>query len=58
MVFTTVINYVRSRGPDELWRKRRIFKLAAVFKNSSYFIFFFNKLVSSTLLVEEGIATV
>jgi large subunit ribosomal protein L20 len=30
MVFTTVANLVRSRGPDEFWRKRRIFKLAAV----------------------------
>ncbi|CAH1104833.1 unnamed protein product [Psylliodes chrysocephalus] len=31
MVFTTVINFVRARGPDEIWRKRRIFKLAAHF---------------------------
>lgn len=30
MVFTSVVNFVRSRGPDEFWRKRRIFKLAAV----------------------------
>jgi tryptophan synthase alpha subunit len=30
MVFTTAINLVRSRGPDEFWRKRKIFKLAAV----------------------------
>ncbi|XP_001689366.3 39S ribosomal protein L20, mitochondrial [Anopheles arabiensis] len=29
MVFTSVVNFVRSRGPDEFWRKRRIFKLAA-----------------------------
>ncbi|XP_055641635.1 39S ribosomal protein L20, mitochondrial [Toxorhynchites rutilus septentrionalis] len=29
MVFTTVINLVRARGPDEFWRKRKIFKLAA-----------------------------
>ncbi|XP_058450075.1 large ribosomal subunit protein bL20m [Malaya genurostris] len=29
MVFTTVVNLVRSRGPDEFWRKRKIFKLAA-----------------------------
>lgn len=29
MVFLTVANWVRSRGPDEFWRKRRIFKLAA-----------------------------
>ncbi|CAH1969072.1 unnamed protein product [Acanthoscelides obtectus] len=29
MVFTTVVNFVRSRGPDEFWRKRKIFKLAA-----------------------------
>ncbi|XP_056635287.1 39S ribosomal protein L20, mitochondrial [Diorhabda carinulata] len=31
MVFTTVINFVRTRGPDEIWRKRRIFKIAAHF---------------------------
>ncbi|CAG9859155.1 unnamed protein product [Phyllotreta striolata] len=31
MVFTSVVNYVRARGPDEIWRKRRIFKLAAHF---------------------------
>lgn len=30
MVFTTIARFVRSRGPDEFWRKRRIFKLAAV----------------------------
>ncbi|XP_065095379.1 large ribosomal subunit protein bL20m [Ochlerotatus camptorhynchus] len=29
MVFTAVINLVRSRGPDEFWRKRKMFKLAA-----------------------------
>ncbi|XP_053694986.1 39S ribosomal protein L20, mitochondrial [Sabethes cyaneus] len=29
MVFTTVISLVRARRPDEFWRKRRIFKLAA-----------------------------
>ncbi|XP_018319590.1 39S ribosomal protein L20, mitochondrial [Agrilus planipennis] len=29
MVFTTVANFVRSRGPDEFWRKRKILKLAA-----------------------------
>lgn len=29
MVFTTLVNYVRARGPDEFWRKRKIFKLAA-----------------------------
>ncbi|XP_014242608.1 39S ribosomal protein L20, mitochondrial [Cimex lectularius] len=31
MVFTTVINFVRSKGPDEFWRKRKIFKMAAHF---------------------------
>lgn len=30
MVFLTAINLVRARGPDEWWRKRKIFKLAAV----------------------------
>lgn len=29
MVFLSVINYVRSKGPDEFWRKRKIFRLAA-----------------------------
>ncbi|KAG6446429.1 39S ribosomal protein L20, mitochondrial-like [Manduca sexta] len=29
MVFLSIVNYVRARGPDEIWRKRRIFKLAA-----------------------------
>ncbi|XP_050306865.1 39S ribosomal protein L20, mitochondrial [Anthonomus grandis grandis] len=29
MVFTTAINFIRARGPDEIWRKRRILKLAA-----------------------------
>ncbi|KAG4069655.1 hypothetical protein HA402_014678 [Bradysia odoriphaga] len=31
MVFTTLATFVRSRGPDEFWRKRKIFKLAAHF---------------------------
>uniref|UniRef100_U5EGM8 Large ribosomal subunit protein bL20m n=1 Tax=Corethrella appendiculata TaxID=1370023 RepID=U5EGM8_9DIPT len=31
MVFTSVVNLVRSRGPDEFWRKRKIFKLSAHF---------------------------
>uniref|UniRef100_A0A6M2DFF4 Large ribosomal subunit protein bL20m n=1 Tax=Xenopsylla cheopis TaxID=163159 RepID=A0A6M2DFF4_XENCH len=29
MVFTSLALMVRARGPDEFWRKRRIFKLAA-----------------------------
>ncbi|KAI5632118.1 ribosomal protein l20 domain-containing protein [Phthorimaea operculella] len=29
MVFLSVVNWVRSRGPDEFWRKRRVFRLAA-----------------------------
>ncbi|XP_026328832.1 39S ribosomal protein L20, mitochondrial [Hyposmocoma kahamanoa] len=29
MVFLSMINYVRSKGPDEFWRKRKIFRLAA-----------------------------
>ncbi|XP_026751072.1 39S ribosomal protein L20, mitochondrial-like [Galleria mellonella] len=29
MVFLSVVNWVRSRGPDEFWRKRKIFRLAA-----------------------------
>lgn len=31
MVFLSVVNFVRSRGPDEFWRKRRVFKLASHF---------------------------
>ncbi|XP_032511448.1 large ribosomal subunit protein bL20m [Danaus plexippus] len=31
MVFLNVVNLVRSRGPDEFWRKRKIFRLAAHF---------------------------
>ncbi|KAG5670348.1 hypothetical protein PVAND_000622 [Polypedilum vanderplanki] len=31
MVFLTAVNLIRSRGPDEWWRKRKIFKLAAYF---------------------------
>lgn len=30
MVFLSIANFVRSRGPDEFWRKRKIFKMAAV----------------------------
>ncbi|KAM3962319.1 mitochondrial ribosomal protein L20 [Aphomia sociella] len=29
MVFLSVVNWVRCRGPDEFWRKRKIFRLAA-----------------------------
>ncbi|XP_076278950.1 mitochondrial ribosomal protein L20 [Lasioglossum baleicum] len=29
MVFLTPLSFMRSRGPDEFWRKRQIFKLAA-----------------------------
>ncbi|XP_038210699.1 39S ribosomal protein L20, mitochondrial [Zerene cesonia] len=29
MVFLNVVNLVRCRGPDEFWRKRKIFRLAA-----------------------------
>ncbi|KAJ8971635.1 hypothetical protein NQ317_015911 [Molorchus minor] len=35
MVFTTAINFVRSKGPDEFWRKRKIFKIAAAFRGRS-----------------------
>ncbi|KAJ6636214.1 NADH dehydrogenase [ubiquinone] iron-sulfur protein 4, mitochondrial [Pseudolycoriella hygida] len=31
MVFTTIVSLVRSRGPDEFWRKRKIFKISAHF---------------------------
>jgi len=30
MVFLSLNLLVRARGPDEFWRKRKIFKLAAV----------------------------
>ncbi|XP_045493565.1 39S ribosomal protein L20, mitochondrial [Colias croceus] len=29
MVFLSIVNFVRCRGPDEFWRKRKIFRLAA-----------------------------
>ncbi|CAH0557941.1 unnamed protein product [Brassicogethes aeneus] len=32
MVFTTAVNFIRARGPDEFWRKRKIFKIAAAFQ--------------------------
>ncbi|KAJ8951105.1 hypothetical protein NQ318_003803 [Aromia moschata] len=32
MVLTTAINFIRARGPDEFWRKKKIFKLAAAFQ--------------------------
>ncbi|XP_055383508.1 39S ribosomal protein L20, mitochondrial [Condylostylus longicornis] len=31
MVFLSIVNFVRSRGPDEFWRKRKIFKMSAHF---------------------------
>ncbi|XP_039749294.1 39S ribosomal protein L20, mitochondrial [Pararge aegeria] len=31
MVFLTIANLIRARGPDEFWRKRKIFRLAAHF---------------------------
>ncbi|CAH4017894.1 39S ribosomal protein L20, mitochondrial [Pieris brassicae] len=31
MVFLTLSNLIRCRGPDEFWRKRKIFRLAAHF---------------------------
>lgn len=31
MVFLSVVNYVRNKGPSEFWRKRKIFKLSAHF---------------------------
>lgn len=35
MVFTSIVNFVRSRGPDEFWRKRKIFKLSSVRKKKN-----------------------
>lgn len=31
MVFLSISNLIRTRGPDEIWRKRKIFRLAAHF---------------------------
>ncbi|GLV38764.1 mitochondrial ribosomal protein L20 [Carabus blaptoides fortunei] len=31
MVFTSMVRFIRSRGPDEFWRKRKVFKLASHF---------------------------
>lgn len=43
MVFTSLINFgarnkarAPNKGPDEIWRKRRIFKMAAVSKAIPY----------------------
>jgi hypothetical protein len=33
MVFTSLALFVRNRGPDEFWRKRKILKLSAVRHN-------------------------
>ncbi|XP_001599029.1 39S ribosomal protein L20, mitochondrial [Nasonia vitripennis] len=33
MVFQSVTLFARSRGPDEFWRKRKIFRLSAHFRN-------------------------
>jgi hypothetical protein len=30
MVFTTLALFVRNKGPDKFWKKRRILKLSAV----------------------------
>lgn len=56
MVFTTVANLVRSRGPDEFWRKRKIFKLAAVsrFKIKMFNVKLIELLFLSIFMVEEG----
>ncbi|XP_055903274.1 39S ribosomal protein L20, mitochondrial [Eupeodes corollae] len=35
MVSQTLALLVRSRGPDEFWRKRKIFKMAAHYRNRS-----------------------
>lgn len=59
MVFTSVVSFVRSRGPDEFWRKRRIFKLAAVIITLiielEQFLMIFN---FSIILVVDVIVTV
>lgn len=40
MVSPTLALFVRARGPDEFWRKRKIFKLAAVsFRKIIWYIF-------------------
>lgn len=46
MVFQTIINFVRSRGPDEFWRKRRIFKLSSVGVTFNNFFLFDSLMVS------------
>ncbi|XP_011301744.1 39S ribosomal protein L20, mitochondrial [Fopius arisanus] len=33
MVFQSVTLFARCRGPDQFWRKRKIFKIAAHFRN-------------------------
>lgn len=46
MVFQSLVNFVRARGPDEFWRKRRIFKLSAV---REIFLITFNININSRL---------
>ncbi|XP_023167606.2 39S ribosomal protein L20, mitochondrial isoform X2 [Drosophila hydei] len=41
MVFLNLPLLVRSRGPDEFWRKRRIFKLAAHYRSRTRNVYTF-----------------
>lgn len=59
MVFTTIAAFVRSRGPDEFWRKRRIFKITAVMNFVfDYPDFFFDQIefVDSISLADDETA--
>lgn len=53
MVFTTIVSLVRSRGPDEFWRKRKIFKLAAVGGVINFFSCLFTKFLVFSISMEE-----
>lgn len=56
MVFTSVINFIRARGPDEFWRKRKIFRLTAVCTYINFNIFcIVNDLNCSIISAEKEI---
>lgn len=58
MVFKSVTLLARSRGPDEFWRKTKIFKLSAVILKIYLLNIFINNENFSITGAEDVIATV
>lgn len=59
MVFQTMINLVRTRGPDEFWRKRKIFKMTSVIHDFFFLIFYSNfKIKFFSILLEEDVIVI